>query len=263
MSNQIASISIEQAMALCIRPEDQFFDRKSRLAKPRTAQKIAVAFGNSDGGEIAFGIKDDSDEPDPAKRLDLFADPEEANDILQSLYEVSPVLTFRYQFLHVEGCSGVLLRVFVDKGQHVHATADKSVYRRIGAASLSVKDPNEITQLSFAKGAVSFENVKLDQSTPEQVVDSAEAAYLTGSIPEGPDGRSFAVNEGLIDRSDWLPVVAGALLLADNPQGIVSTRCECRIVFYDTREERPEREHLKLNEIIGGPLYRQIHEVVE
>lgn len=152
--------------------------------------------------------------------------------------------------------------MFVDKGQHVHATADGTVYRRAGASSLPVKDPNEITRLSFAKGAVSFENVKLDNHTPEEIVESPEAHFLTGSIPEGPDGLAFAVNEGLIDRADWTPVIAGALLLAENPQGLIPTRCECRIVFYDTREEKPEREHLKLNETVGGPLYRQIHKVV-
>ncbi len=57
--------------------------------------------------------------------------------------------------------------------------------------------------------------------------------------------------------------MAGALLLSPNPQGVVPTRCECRIVFYDTREEKPERQHLKINETIGGPLYRQIHSVVD
>lgn len=263
MNGQIASISAEQAMALCSRPEDQFFDRKSCATKGRTAQKIAVAFGNSEGGEIAFGIKDDSDEPNVEQRLSLFADPEEANGILQSIYEVTPPLTFRYSFVRVEGASGYLLRVFIDKGQHIHATSDGTVYRRAGASSLPVKDPNEITRMSFAKGAISFENTKLDGHSPEEVVETEEAKYLTGAIPEGPDGLSFAVNEGLIDRTDWAPTVAGALLLSAHPQGLIPTRCECRIVFYDTREEKPEREHLKLNETVGGPLFRQIHAVVD
>ena len=262
MSDGNATISADQALALCVRSEDQFFDRKSRDAKGKTAQKITVAFGNSDGGEVSFGIKDDSEESDPAKRLALFSDPEDANGILQALYEVNPPLTFRYSFVGVVGHDGVMLRVFVDKGQHVHATADGTVYRRVGAASIPVRNPTDITQMSFSKGAISFENVKLDGHSPEQIVDSKEAAYLTGSIPEGPDGLAFAVNEGLIDRTDWVPVVAGALLLAENPQGLVPTRCECRIVFYDTREDKPEREHLKLNETVGGPLYRQIHAVV-
>ena len=262
MNDQIATISHEQAMTLCARPEDQFFDRKSSASKARTAQKIAVAFGNSEGGEIAFGIKDDSDEPDTSKRLSLFSDPEDANDVLQSIYAVNPPLTFRYSFYKVEGLDGVLLRVFIDKSQHVHAVADGTVYRRLGASSISIKDPNEISRIAFAKGAISFENTKLDGQSPEAVVESEQAKYLTGAIPEGPDSLAFAINEGLVDRSDWTPNVAGALILADHPQGLVPTRCECRIVFYDTREEKPEREHLKINETVGGPLYNLINQVV-
>lgn len=87
-------IGREQAISLCQRYEDQFFDRKSGQSKGKTAQKIAVAFGNSEGGEISFGIKDDSEESDPEKRMALFSDPEDANDILQALYQISPPLTF-------------------------------------------------------------------------------------------------------------------------------------------------------------------------
>ena len=262
MSQEIAEISLEQALALCSRPEDQFFDRKSKLARGKTAQKIAVAFGNAEGGEVVFGVKDDSDEAQIDKRLDLFADPEEANDILQSMFSVNPALNFRYVFHTVMGKEGVLLRIFIDKGQHVHATADGSVYRRVGAGSLLVKDPAEITRIAFSKGAISYETTKLTEQPPEAIVETSEANFLTTSIPEGPDALAFCVNEGLIDREDWSPNVAGALLLADSPQGLITTRSECRIIFYDTREDKPEREHLKLNETIGGPLYRQIHAVV-
>lgn len=263
MSSEISTINRDQAIALCARPEDQFFDRKSGASKAKTAQKIAVAFGNSEGGEIAFGIKDDSEEPSVEKRLSLFTDPEEANDILQALYAINPPLTFRYSFLKVEGEEGYLLRVFIDKSQHVHATADGTTYRRAGASSLPVKDPNEISRMAFGKGAISFENTKIEGASPEVVVDSEQAKFLTESIPEGPDSLAFAVNEGLIDREDWSPTVAGALLFSDHPQGVVPTRCECRIVFYDTREEKPERDHLKLNETVGGPLYPLIHAVVK
>jgi len=254
MPDQVATISFEQALAIAGRPEDQFYDKKSREARGKTVQKIAVAFGNTEGGEIAFGIIDDAQEIAIGDRIVPLADPEEGNAILQSIYEVNPPLTFRYSFVQVEGKSGVLLRVFVDKGQHVHSTADGTVYRRLGASSVAIKDPNEITRIAFAKGALSYENTKLEGHPPEQIVDAAEANFLTGAIPEGPDSLAFCINEGLIDRSDWCPTVAGALLLSDNPQGLVPTRCECRIVFYDTREDKPERHHLKINETVSGPL---------
>ncbi|WNO54636.1 RNA-binding domain-containing protein [Stakelama saccharophila] len=259
---EITQLNREQVLALASRNEDDFFDRKSKLSKGKTAQKLAVAFANTEGGEIAFGIKDSSEESDAKKRIDLFENQEEANGILHALYEINPAINFRYTFFSVEDEEGVLLRVFIDKTQHVHAVADGTVYRRVGASSLPVKNPADITQLAFAKGAVSFENNKLNGQRPELIVDSNETKDLMSGIAEAPDGLSFCVNEGLVDRSDWVPVVAGALLLSDQPQGSIPTRCECRIVFYDTRNDEPEREHLKINETIGGPLYRQINSVV-
>ncbi len=178
------------------------------------------------------------------------------------MFEINPALTFRYAFHEIEGIPGFLLRVFVDKGQHVHATSDKTVYRRVGGSSLSVSDPGEITRIAFSKGAISFENVKLEGRVPEEVVETEEANFLTSSIKEGPGPLAFCVNEGLVDLLDWTPTAAGALLFSPNPQGMITTRCECRIVFYDTREEKPERQHLKINETVSGPLYRQIHSVV-
>lgn len=236
----VIKIDSDQALALCSRPEDEFFDRKDRACSGKKAQKAAVSFANAEGGEVVFGIKDDKDEPKPGLRLSPFEKPEDANGILQSLYEVNPALVFRYEFNEVEG-GGYILRVFFDKTQHVHSTADGTVYKRIGASSLPVKDPAAVTQLAFGKGAVSFENMKISNGHPEDVVDSDELNQLVDSIPERPSSLAFAVNEGLIDRDDFTPTVAGTLLFSKNPQGIISTRCECRIVFYDTRNEKPER----------------------
>lgn len=262
MSTTIPVLTVEQALALSSRPEDQFFDRKSALSKGKTAQKIAVAFANAEGGEAAFGIADDKEEPDASKRIKPYQKPEDANDVLQSIFSLNPPVTFRYSFYEVEVVGGYILRVFIDKTQHVHSTADGNVYKRLGSSSVIVKDPNEISQLSFSKGAISYESTKLTGRKPEEIVETEQANLLTSSIPDGPNALAFAVNEGLIDRDDWTPIAAGALLLSNHPQGMIATRCECRIVFYDTRDEKPEREHLKINETIGGPLYVQIHSVV-
>lgn len=263
LSKAIPIMSVEQALSLSARPEDQFFDRKSARSKGKTAQKIAVAFANAEGGEAAFGIADDKDESDPVKRIKAFSNPEEANDVLQSIYSLNPPVTFRYSFYEIDVLGGYILRIFFDKTQHVHATADGNVYKRLGASSVIVKDPNEIAQLAFSKGAISYESTKLTGHSPEEVIETEQAKFLTSSIPDGPNPLAFAINEGLIDREDWTPIAAGALLLSDHPQGIIATRCECRIVFYDTRADKPEREHLKINETIGGPLYEQINKVVE
>ena len=141
-------------------------------------------------------------------------------------------------------------------------TSEKKVYQRVGAQCLQVRAVEKITQLAFAKGYVTFENQKLINVRPEFVVDSISLASFVRDTNPRPDGLSYCLNEGLLDYNDWTPLVCGVLLFGDQPQGVFPTRCECRIVFYDTRLEVPEREHLKINETIGGPLYDQIHAVV-
>lgn len=106
VAEQIAALTEEQLAALCGRPEDQFFDRKSDQCSGRKAQRTAAAFGNAEGGEIAIGIKDDDEELDPARRPSPFAKPEDANGILQALYDVNPPLTFRYAFASMPDGSG-------------------------------------------------------------------------------------------------------------------------------------------------------------
>lgn len=130
--SSITAMTAEQGSALCHRPEDQFYDRKSSLSKGKTAQKIAVAFANAEGGEITFGIKDDKEESDPKKKFCLYVSPEDANDTLHNIYSLNPPVTFRYSFHRVDGQDGFLLRVFVDKTQHVHCTNDGNTYRRFG-----------------------------------------------------------------------------------------------------------------------------------
>ena len=179
------------------------------------------------------------------------------------MFELNPPLPFRYSFLNCPDLGGFILRVYIDKSQHVCQTPKGVVYQRLGAQSLPIKDAARITQLAFAKGSQSFENQRLDGLDPEIIIDSDALECFVAEADPKPDGLPFCINEGLIDRRDWCPLAAGVLLFSDNPQGSFPTRCETRIVFYDTRQDDPEREYLKLNETVSGPLFNQIHLVVD
>ena len=259
MATAIPEISNEEALKLASTVEDQFFDRKGKSISGKGVQKIVVAFANADGGELVVGIKDDKEDENPANRWDGATDPEEFNQLIQSVVELSPSVGFRYEFLKSNDYNGYILRLFVDKSREVCMTADKTVYVRMGAQSLPMRDAQKITQLAFSKGAQSYENRKIDSLRPETVVESNEMKRFIDEAKIIPSSLSYAVNEGFISQDDWTPLAAGVLLYADNPQGVFPTRCETRIVFYDTKEEKPERHHLKINETIGGPLYHQIH----
>lgn len=258
----IRQISREDALAICTRKEGDFFDRKAFGLTPKKAQKVAVAFSNADGGEFVIGIADDRDQPDPEMRWSGASDIEDFNDILQNLYSLNPSLEFKHDYLETPAFPGLVLRVIVSRSSSVCKTADNTVYQRQGAASNPIKDPQKITELSFAKGASSFENYTLNMD-PEVVVDAHEARHFASELLPQQEPLIYCVNHGLISATDFQPTCAGLLLFADIPQAHFPRRCGAKIVFYDTNQEIPERDHLKKNISVEGCIYRQFHQVIE
>lgn len=259
---EVQEISADDALAICTRMESDFFDRKAFGLAPKKAQKIAVAFSNADGGEFVIGIADDRDQPAPQKRWSGAPEIEDFNDILQSLYSLNPSLDFKHDYLVTESFPGIVLRVFVSRSSSVCKTSDNTVYQRQGAASNPIKDPQKITELSFAKGAASFEDSDLNIE-PEVVVESEEATKFGSELLPPQNPLNYCVNQGLIRPNDFGPTCAGLLLFGDNPQAHFPRRCGTKIVFYDTKKEVPERDHLKKNISIGGCIYRQFHKAIE
>jgi ATP-dependent DNA helicase RecG len=93
----------------------------------------------------------------------------------------------------------------------------------------------------------------------EEIAESKEMARFCDELAPSQLPLAFALNEGLIDRKLFIPNCAGVLLYSDNPQAVFPRRCGVKIVFYDTKLDVPEREHLKINEVILGPLYELAH----
>ncbi len=255
-------ISVEDALALSVRLEDHFFDKKSAEINGAKLQKVAVAFANADGGDVYVGIVDDKDEADPSKRWVGAKNIEDFNQHIQALTEIQPALPMDLSFLKVEGTSHYVLRVQIEKSQAVHKVADGTVYERKGAQSLPVKDPNRITALSFAKGAVSYEDCSLENAFAEDVVDSPFVSGFLEDFSPATDPLELALNKNLIDRKTFKPKVAGVLLFAKEPSSVMPKKCSVRIVRYETKEDDPERDHLGAIESVEGPLYQLIHETV-
>nr|WP_281274736.1 ATP-binding protein [Azospirillum griseum] len=224
---------------------------------------MAVAFANSDGGEFVIGIADDSQEPIKSKRWCGAISIESFNGHLQSLFNLNPTLDFRHEFLTANGMNGIVLRVFVDKSSEVAKRSDSNVYQRVGAQSLPVTDPQAITALAFAKGAVSYESSLLNGVEPEEIVESDQMKKFVSEISPPQEALAFSVNEGLVNRRTFCPNCAGVLLFSDAPQAVFPKRCGVKVVFYDTKLEKPEREHLKKNITLTGPLYELAHKTAE
>ncbi len=247
---------------MCMRAEGHFFDRKSVKVSGQKLQKIVVAFANADGGEVIIGISDDKDEPDPNNRWDGFNAVEQFNGHLQAIHALNPSADVRYEFVKSETKNTFALQVFVERGADVNKTGDGKVYQRSGAQSLPLNS-EQTTQLGFAKGARSFENMKLPDLKPEQVVDGRELRDFLLDYSPTTDPLDYAVNQHLVDVNDWNPLVAGVLLFADNPTALLPRKCGVRISRYETRESDPERGQLKESYYFEGPSYQLIQTSVD
>lgn len=259
----IKIIDKTEANDLASREESHFFDRKSFLIKGAKVQKVAVAFANADGGEFVIGIADEKEEIDPVKRWQGALRIEDLNSHLQAVFEITPSLDLKYEILKCESLPGYVLRVLVEKSSEVHKTADGTVYQRHGAQSLPIKDPQKITQLSFAKGATSFEDQVINEVPAEQIAESKELANFLAEYSPRTDPLEFCINQNLLDYRTWETKVSAALLFHPYPSAVIPRKCAVKVTRYETKEDDPERDHLVDQVTIEGALYPLIKNTVD
>jgi ATP-dependent DNA helicase RecG len=257
------SLPTNEILDLSTRQEGHFYDRKAKEIDGKKIQKIACAFANADGGDIIIGIKDDKDEPIPKNRWNGFVTKEEFNFVFQNLMEVKPSVPYVATFLKNSIDNSYVLQITVEKSEKVHNTADSTVYIRVSAQSLPLKDPQKIQELSFAKGETSYEDLVYRDARAEDIFESFEIKRFLKDYAPQSDPIDFTVNQNLVDRSSYEPKMSGLLLFNDNPVAILPRKCGIKITRYDTSEKIPEREHLKEQVNIEGSLYEQIHKASE
>lgn len=258
------AISAAEAIALCAKEEDHFYDRKAAQLGGVKMQKIAVAFANADGGEFCVGIADDKEAADPPARWQGAANVEDFNSLIQALNDVQPQLPMELTFLKAPLLSdSYVLHVSVEKSQHVHQTSDKMIYERKGAQSLPIKDPDRIAALTHAKGAISYEDFSVDAAIAEDIVDGAEVRRFLDDYSPSTDPLDLSLSKNLVDKKTFKPRVSGLLLFADDPSGVMPKKCSVRISRYETKDDDPEREHLAFVESVEGPLYWLIRKTVD
>jgi ATP-dependent DNA helicase RecG len=187
---------------------------------------------------------------------------ENFNAHVQALSEIRPSLQADYLILGSPSKRGLVLLVRVEKSSEVHQTADGSVYVRKGAQSLPIKEPQHILELQFAKGSSSFEDQALPGAATEEVSEGTELQHFLAGYSPKSDPLEFVVNQNLVDRKTWEPKVAGVLLFKSSPAAILPRKCSVKIVRYETREDDPERDHLKSTKTLEGPLYPLIGDTV-
>ena len=256
-------ITLDEALDLSSRDENHFFDRKDAAIKPASLQKHAVAFANADGGDIIIGIADDKSQPDVNLRWNGLKDIEAFNPVFQVLTEINPSITYEAMFLRCASKSGLVLRITIEKSDKVHSTSDNTVYVRRSAQSMSLKDPQKIQELSFAKGESSFEDFLIKDAEPEDIFESEEMKHFLSDYSPHTDSIDFTVNQNLVDRKNFNPRTAGLLLFANNPSVTIPKKCAVKITRYTTVDKVPTRDQLKEQFTIEGPLYQLIERTIE
>ena len=224
-------ISEDEFAKIADRDESHFFDIKQHAATGKSIQKIGAAFSNADGGELIIGIKDKKTREPLDKRWEGIADIERLNGHLQALFEIKPALDIVYEFLKRETVGGYVLRVLIEKGTRVCAAPDGKIYLRQGAQSLPVTDPDRVQQLSFAKGASSFEDILLADVPAEQISESPILTSFLADYSPTTDPLEFVINQNLLDHKSWQPRTVAALLFHPAPSAVIPRKCAVKITL--------------------------------
>lgn len=266
----LLKITTEDAIALLNKEEEHFFDVTSKDCKGKTIQKKCSAFANSDGGELLVGIIDRNEKGLPGgkfERWNGFSVQEDANDTISNIVKyIDPAIVKLYfEFLEIIGQEklGKVLKVVIDKSPNVHSCDDGRVYVRRGAQCIPIVG-TAITSLELSKGQTSYENQLIADGDVDSIENSEELNSFLSDYSPRTEPRDFLRKQYLVkkQRDNYYPICAGILLYEENPSAILPKKCGLKIVRYATSDDIPEREHLKSQSTVEGPVYQQIKESV-
>jgi len=268
MSVSLRKINPPEAKDLIARPEQHFWEFKSKLITPARLQKTIVAFLNADGGEVAIGIEDSKAGRTLKERWRGFETQELANAHIQSIsQDIQPAPPIDFTFLEVDSRSsfGLVLFVKVHKSENVHKTSSGDCYVRRGAQNLSLKSDIEIQNLRLSKGLISFEDQPIGGYQASELEAEPELLkYLNYCSPQ-TSASDFLRRERLVRtaQAKVKPTYAGALLFSAIPPAVLPRKCSIRITRYATKSAEPAREHLGSQKTVEGPLIKVITSATE
>ncbi len=170
---EVREIGDDEIIALLELNEDHFNDVKSKRISPSKLQETFVAFANSDGGDIYVGIEDKSFN---GQRLDGFAEPENANEIIAHLLEATTpsIENVNWEFLRTPK-NGLILHFAIPKSPKVHYTANGDCFIRVNARKDKIKG-ERITQLGYSKGAQPYETRPIEDVETSDIVQDLISA---------------------------------------------------------------------------------------
>ncbi|MHC3425365.1 ATP-binding protein [Streptomyces sp. DT18] len=259
------TISGKDALEIIGKQESHFWDFKSATSGGRNIQEVACALANAEGGEFIVGVEDEK-HASGIDRWRGFGNIEEANWVHQNLVsEVDPPIPYDLEYLWINRNlkRGVCCLVTVQKSGDVHKTAKGEVFRRRGAQSNRLTG-SQITDLSLAKGARSYEDQLLSDYDAEELIEEGELSYFLDSYSPVSAAAKFLQRQRLVNRKTGECTVAAGILYADEPPAVVPKRCSVKIARYESKESVPDRKYLKGTPLtIDGPARLLIERTME
>ncbi len=247
--------------------EGHFLDFKRIRDKLQSALEAAVAFANTDGGWIIFGVED----PDKGQGRDRVYGIEENPTNLDEFQRllgsrITPPLAPRplptlVQCTLRNGQRGTIAFIRVHKSPMVHSIIEDGTFARLEKSNKELTAP-EITELCFARGTVTAE------SQPETRVDIelldtpywrayADSRRLTRPLRDALYHLGLARRdaEGVLH-----PTRAAVLLFAEDPSAVASTKAAIRVFHYSglRAELGPAPNLVRPPRTITGPLVAQV-----
>lgn len=239
--------------------EDQWFDRKSIRAQPRSLAEDLVAFANAEGGVIVVGLSDGKVEG----TKDL---PQKVNDIRQcAMDHTTPVVRVTVDqvgCVNSRGEMDALLVLRVDPGEAVHELTNGECYLRVGDESRKLRHEQR-QELEYDKGqnqydGIGLPDVTLDDLNQILVKHYRERTGATGTTTKLFQARSLMTRQGQLTN-------AGYLLFADLPQDLFP-QAYIRVIKF-LSNERGTGARLSLDEEndfrIEGPIPTAISEAAK
>ena len=212
--------------------EDHFADLKAIEVSTKKLGVAITAFANAAGGDLYVGIGEEKTLGVKFRHWHGFKDIETSNGHIQSLETLFPLGSeYSYEFLRAPGSTGLILHIQVRRSPQIARAHNKKIYIRRGAQNLEVKGVAAIERLRLDKGIESFERQTVDAAI-ELVSESDVIALFVEAVVPTITPTRFLKKQSLVKNDR--PVVAAALLFADEPQAVLPKRSGVKLYRYKT-----------------------------
>lgn len=245
----------EDVATLALRPESQWFERKSGRINARDLADVLVGFANAEGGTVVVGVADDGS-------IEGIAASGKVNGWRQAARNFTePPIRHRFRVIpciNGGGHDDELAIIEVELSEQVHTNSRGETFLRIGDATHRL-GPAEARELGYDKGEATFDG-RPSGLTAENLSERLVEVYARAAGASNP--TNALVSRGLTTEQDGgvTPTVAGLLLLGVEPQRYHPEACVRILRHEGTRLETGARSNIVADRRIEGPLTHQIEE---